>query len=760
MNMKTIYRHFAAAVALVAAVSCTKQEEMPSQEGNGQAGTYEYILDATQEGITRTTMDGLSILWSKDDQIGIGGITSDNKFAGALASGGAQSITDSENYTPSVSAAFRLVLPEGFNPKVAGYPYNDNISYTKGNATDNVDACSVEIPAIQVGIKDNLPAKAFAMVGKIDKETGKCPMHNVGAVIKFEITGSDVASLRFEGNNGEVISGMRYYYTHNGNGKLAGNVIASKDADMAVATSVTLIPSDDVFEPGVYYFVVGQNTLANGFTMTLTNSRGLQAVRKTEGEFTIERNHKYVKFGSDEGWFSNVSTGVAGNLGTADGTTATLYGIAPATATDADILGFQTSTDGINWADYTGTIERRFATVPVTNVFTGNVTGLVPEEVSYYRAAYTNSIGVTTYGKAKEFRTYSNAHSAIIDLYNGADQWPFTNIEHGTDIKIGTSTDAVSEGEEFTLTNSNSESFVVKAKGGVWINKNTGCLTMQVYQGDYIKLPVIDDKKLVSVTMLVGGVEREGGNILFNQQGRPSVRKITSEGVFETSDVNGGDAWIPQSMYLYDSRSWSLNGTDAGTYGIYFNRADTRNCYISYLEVVYVDVKPAIINENLVWWTGHGNHSDNSNPEKDFPTKWPFAQGRSNWDSNKDFEFSTSDYEFIKYSFKSKLTLNFSRAGFQYGTEIGDYMAIKPSENYKLTSIKLRGGNSANNYSVTDMTGNVISGGEAKDMAAAYDSTLEFNLSGTTANTEYRLQVNTTTKTTIREMWITYELVK
>ena len=763
MNMKTIYKYFAAAFALIAAVSCAKQEDMPSQEGNAQTGTYEYILDASQEGITRTTMDGLNILWSMDDQIGIGGITSDNKFAGAQASGGAQSITDSENYTPSASAAFRLVLPDGFNPKVAGYPYNDNISYTKGNATDNVDACSVEIPAIQVGIKDNIPAKAFAMVGKIDKDTGKCPMHNVGAVIKFEITGSDVASLRFEGNNGEVISGMRYYYTHNGSGKLAGNVIASKDADMAVATSVTLIPSDDVFEPGVYYFVVGQNTLANGFTMTLTNSRGLQAVRKTEGEFTIERNHKYVKFGSDEGWFNNVSTGVAGNLGTAEGTTATLYGIAPATATDADILGFQTSTDGINWTDFEGTIQKSFTTEPTLNVFSGVLSGIVPETVNYYRAAYTNSTGITTYGTAKEFRTYANAQSAIINLYNGAAKWPFTNIEHGSEngLKIGTGSDALHSGKEFTLTNSTYDSFIVKAKGGAWINKNTGCLTMKVYKGDYIKLPVFDGKKPVSVSMLMGGVEREGGDILFNQQGRPSVRKI-GEGVFESSDVNGGDAWVPQSMYLYDSRSWYLNGTAAGEYGIYFNRGADQNCYISYLEVVYADAKPTTIKQNLTWWGGHGNHSDSTNPDVALfqNATWPFAQGRGSWDSNKDFEFSTSDYEFIKYSFKSKLTLNYSRAGFQYGTEVGDYMAIKPSENYKLTSIKLRGGNSANNYSVTDMTGNVISGGEAKDMAADYDSTLEFNLSGTTANTEYRLQVNTTTKTTIREMWITYELVK
>ena len=744
MNMKTIYRHFAAAVALVAAVSCTKQEEMPSQEGNGQAGTYEYILDATQEGITRTTMDGLSILWSKDDQIGV---CSMGKTA--QETGGPQSIVDAETYTPSVTASFALSLPDGSKPRVVGYPYSDNIAHTRGEATSNVDVCSVDIPAEQTGNIGNIPSKSFAMVGKINQETGECRMLNIGAVIKFEITATNITSLRFEGNNNEAIAGTRYYYTHDGGGKIGGCVMAEKDTETSTATSVTLLPSGTVFEPGEYYFVVGQNTLANGFTMTLTNSRGLQAVRKTEGEFTIERNHKYTKFGSDEGWFSNVSTGVAGNLGTADGTTATLYGIAPATATDADILGFQTSTDGINWTDYIGTIERRFATDPVTNVFTGKATGLVPEEAYYYRAAYTNSIGVTTYGKAKEFRTYSNAYSAIIDLYNGAAQWPFTNIEHGSEngLKIGTGSDALHAGEEFTLTNSTYDSFIVKANGGAWINKNTGCLTMRVYKGNYIKLPVFDGKKPVSVSMLMGGVEREGGDILFNQQGRPSVRKI-GEGVFESSDVNGGDAWVPQSMYLYDSHSWYLNGTAAGEYGIYFNRGADQNCYIAYLEVVYADAnaKPAKIDNHIVSCTNYGMPGNGA---------WPFDQGRSNWPNN--YEFSTALKPDIKYSFPLGEPSYNPNPGLII--QPGHCMQFHAVEGYRLSYIKIRGYTDPTIYTISpnqDGTNPLV---DSQQMSTTIDSILEFDLTGSAVNTDYYL-VPTSKRASIREMWVTYELVK
>ena len=761
--MKTIYRHFAAAIALIAAVSCAKQEEMPSQEGNGQTGTYEFILNVAQEDVTKTTMDGLNILWSKDDQIGVAcyGVT-------AKDCGGAQSIVDKDNYTPATAASFKLELAEGITPVIAAYPYHDKIIYTNGTSTDDVDACAVEIPAVQTGVKGNIPANAFAMVGKIDKADGSCQMSNAGAVIKFEITGNNVTSLKFEGNNSENISGRRMYFASSGAGHKPGEIISSKDSELTPESYVMLKPSGEVFEPGDYYFVVSQNTLTDGFTMTLTNSLGAQAVRKSTGEFKIERNHKYTNFGSDEGWFNDVRTGVAGNVGTAAGTTATLYGIAPDTIEGEYVLGFQTSVNNSSWSEFTGEITERFSTNHTANVFTGQIEGLTPETTYYFRATYTNADGITTYGKSKTFKTYANAHSAVIDMCTGIDDdyWPFTNIAHGGDggLVSGTSGGAISKGKDLTLTTSTAESFVVNAEGGVWINSQKGCLTMGVNKGEYIKFPVIEGKKPVCVTLLAGNMATsDNPTSSTNCLGYPSIGKVSvvnEEETFTSTEVAGGEQWNPVPMSIYDSHTWYLAVTDSGKYGIYFNHDGKRNCYISLLEVVYVDANQTTVTDNLAWWPGHGNHNDSSNPEKDLSIQWPFDPTRGSWDDDNDCIFSSKTNENFKYSFKSTSKIDYTRAGFKIGGTAGDYIAIKPSGGYRLKSVRMRGGSSSNSYSIVDVQDNVITGGEAQNIASAYDSQLTFTLSGTTADTEYRLRINTTTITNIREMWIEYELVK
>lgn len=753
MNMKTIYRHFAAAIALIAAVSCAKQEEMPSQEGNGQTGTYEFILNVAQEDVTKTTMDGLNILWSKDDQIGVAcyGVT-------AKDCGGAQSIVDKDNYTPATAASFKLELAEGITPVIAAYPYHDKIIYTKGASTDNVDACTVEIPAVQTGIKGNIPAKAFAMVGKIDKTDGSCQMSNAGAVIKFEITGDNVTSLKFEGNNSENISGRRMYFASGGAGHKPGEIISSKDSELTPESYVMLKPSGEVFEPGDYYFVVSQNTLTEGFTMTLTNSLGVQAVRKFTGEFKIERNHKYTNFGSDEGWFKDVRTGVAGNVGTAAGTTATLYGIAPDTIEGDYVLGFQTSADNSSWTEFEGEITERFSTSHYANVFTGQLEGLIPETTYYFRATYTNADGVTTYGKSKTFKTYANAHSAVIDMCIGIDDWPFTNIEHGVEggLISGTSKGAISKGKDLTLTTSTAESFVIKALNGVWINSARGCLTINVTKGDYVKFPVIEGKKPVCVTLMLGNRQDSDDPMDDNNiSGRPSVGKVLVDGdgveTFDAADI-ANDQWTPMPLYPYDSKTWNLENSVSGKYGIHFNRNASAglNCYISHLEVVYIDAdsKPKTIDNHIV---------SCSNYDKPGNGDWPFDQGRSNWKDNNSYEFSTALKPDIKYSFPLGEPSYNGNPGLII--QPNHCMQFHAVEGYRLSYIKIRGYTDATYYTISPNQDGSNPLVDKQPISTTIDSLLEFDLTGSAANTDYYL-IPTNARASIREMWVTYELVE
>lgn len=778
MKMKTTYRHLAAAFTVIAAVSCAKQEISEPDQEQAQGNTYEYVLNVSQEG-TKTTMDGLSILWNKEDQIAVllqdaeGGVKN-----GSASKSGAQSIADAENYTPSTQATFNLQIPEGCTPIAVVYPYDSACSMEdeKKNQVAPLEgnlAARFFIPSTQIGVKDGLPVQikndatvsAFPMVGQI--EDGKCYMHNAGALIKFEIKREDIVSLEFAGNKGEPISGRNYYYIETGEFKRS-----TGDSK----TAVTLTPSGDVFEPGTYYFAVAPMTLSKGFTITLTNTLGQQATRKTTTEFVIQRNHKYTNFGSDEGWFSNIQTGTAGNLGSATGTTATLYGIAPDTMEEGDTYGFQISSDEQKWTDFTGEITDRFFTAPSkpVNVYTATLKEIVPETPMYFRAYYTKANGITTYGKSYSFMTFANGESAVIDLYSGwqTEYWPFTNIERNdpaqitedSGINTGTGSDALWKNKVLTLQTKSNHTFEILATNGLWLGRSNGCLTMKATLGNYIKFPVIAGKKPVKVIMVVGNLQTpediESSN---NSMGAPSIRKVDSE----TDAVGGGIA--PKPRHQYHIQVWNLNNTDSDQYEMFFNTTYSKglNCYISYLEVVYADAgsKPAKIEQNLLISTRFGESGGTS--------AWPFVQPRKTPDKLQPGivgPYSTADHPEIEYNFyiqglptADSSSDNFrytTGQGLRYGGTVGDYLSFPALEDYRLTYIKIRGGNQSVYYSVKDSSGTVTTGGEERNISSAYDSITEFNLTETSVNTEYRLVLGTTKQSAIREMWITYELVK
>ena len=753
--MKTTFRYLAAAFTVIAAVSCAKHEELGPQV-EAPVGTYQYLLNVSHENDgTKTTMDGVNILWNADDKIGVScsyqyvnseGETK-NTYSSAKQSNGEQSILNAESYTPSTSATFVLNIPEGYTPKAIAYPYYADAKATSGKSFPaGGTVIHATIPETQTGVVGNIPEGAFAMVGTIDKDNN-CQMRNVGALIKFEIKGNNLTSIKFEGNNSEVIAGNNYYYTNTGNFA----------QEVAPATSVTLVPSGEVFETGDYYFAVSPNTLADGFTMTLTNSNGEQAIKKTSSKFEIERNHKYVNFGSDEGWFKEVFTLQAGNVGSATGTTATLYGVAtPGEVYENDDYGFEISTDGKTWTKVQRTATRTSSlqyntTTTLVNVFSADINNCTPDIVTYYRAYYQKSNGATTYAKVKSFTTVANAQSRKIDLYNGyADEyWPFSNLTYGVDLVAGKKEEAMNKGTDLTLSTTDGD-FIAKATNGFWMNAYNGCLTFKPAKNEYLKFPIVAGHKVVSVTVVFGSVN---GDLL----GSPSICLFPADG--DPAVAIGGGEWTKGKEALkYDSHTWHLTNTTEGQYGIRFNSPS--NCYISYLEVVYetVSTDTNTIVQELIF-------SDGSN------TYWPFdgPDKRAAWEEYKGENkvvgpFHTTSKPEITYNFyianiaSNNNWRNTAGRGLRYGGTAGDYMQICPVEDYKLTSIKIKCGNAATSFVVKDAKGNDVDGG-AKYKISAYEE-YTFTLSETLANTEYRLVLPTSDQSSIFEMTITYELVK
>lgn len=767
--MKTTFRYLAAAFTVIAAVSCAKHEELGPQEEN-QVSTYQYILNVSHENDdTKTTMDGVNILWNADDKIGVTG-TKDGIYVNASVFGGEKSIVDVENYTPSSSAAFDLALPgEGYKPQAVVYPYFASAKITSGKSVNNGTICNVVVPATQIGVKGDIPVGALPMTGYITDN--QCKMYNCGAIIKFELTREDITSLVFQGNNSEKIAGESYHYINvhkDDKVNKVGDLV--KEKPIEGSSTVTLVPSKTVFEKGVYYFVVAPADLTGGFSITLTAQDGAKATRSTDARFNIERNHKYTNFGSDN-WFRKIATGAAGDLGSAYGTTATLYAVVSGTDIAAsDEYGFETSTNGETWEKYNGTVSLRTSALTsynTLNVLTAPLTGLEPETTYYYRAYYTHHLtGVTTYCQAKSFKTYANAESAIINMYNGFDTgyWPFQNVAYDVDINKGTATAALHKGKDFDMTTTSGYAFTAKATGGVWLGNSNGCFTMSTSAGDYLKFPVIKGKKPIAVTMVIGGKNSKN-------QGLPSIGEFVEEGTTAVSAQ-----WDGTSAAIYDSHTWNFTSTPDSQYGIHFNGKN--NFYISYLEVVYVDaeIKPAKIEQNLLFCEGTGNHSNGAT----ITQLWPFTgshDSRPTWKEGDDFPsgpYFTLDHPELQYSFNVQTYdaeyWRHTRAGFIFGGTINDYMAFLPVENYRLAAVKIRGGAKATVYSMTNTSLEPVQATDASNnsvttqqISSTYDSEIQFNLQNTSANTEYRLVLGSSGKTgvaNIREMWITYELVK
>ncbi len=760
--MKNTFKYFAAALTVIAAVSCAKQELTP-EEGKTPAGSYDCTIQVTQED-TKTTMDGLSILWKATDQIGVGCLDADDTYKRPSESAASWSIID-EGFTSGNKATFgpSTDLPEGHTPYVVGYPYYSGMSLRTEDDGVPVEAINITIPSTQTAVKDGIPDNALVMVGKI--VDGECFMRNAASVIKFTITREDIVSLTFTGNKNENISGRCYYHVESGECQ-AWTSFGEK--------SVTLVPPEGstVFEPGDYYFVVGQQNLKNGFTITLTNAAGQQAVRKSEVPFDIKRNQKYTRFGSDEGLLSDIKTLTAGNLGSEDGTTAVIYGRTPS----KDIsYGFETSTDGITWTPVTSEITQRFSEDSKVYIYAANLTGLTPEEPMYFRAVCTNTNGITTYGRVETFKTYANAQSVVIDMYNGydTDYWPFTNIfrnettntEENIGLNKGSGTLANWIGVDCPLTVAGDYTFTLKASSnGLWLGGT--CLTFRTKKTDYLKFPVIPGKRPVSVTLMNGGLMSDDPSKLGNNTvGAPSIVKLngmtTDDSGNEVEDVTvvtGGKAWEPKNQtWSYYSKTWSLSGTDDGQYQMYFNSSD-RNCYMSYLEVVYetVSTDDSKIEQEIVFSDGTTYY-------------WPF-EGANLCGAHETLAgenvtvgpLNTSLYPDIKYEFhvasisgdvQNDWRVTAGR-GIRFGKS-GDYFRICPVPNYRLSEIILTEGNATIKYSIKDDEGNIVDLHENVSVAEYAKHT--FTLNSTVANTGYCIVVGA--NPAIRALKITYERV-
>ena len=283
---------WAGALLALAAVSCTRETEVPVKE--------ELTFDAVwaEEPGTRTALqeNGTSIWWTAGEEI--------NVFFGTLSAGK----FSSTNTEPQELVQFRGTLdvmtgtietPGSELAYWAVYPYDES------NTCDG-KSVTLSLSASQMGTEGTFEDKLFPAVAL--SQNFALAFHNVCGGARFSVAQEGIQSVTFKANGGEPLVG-KAKVVFGEDGKPAVDGITEGGAE------VTVSAPRGGFVPGKYYFAVFfPQTLSKGLTMTFHKEEG-DASWSLDKSVTINRSRFGMLDGKDKDLLFGVSIPQAVDLG-------------------------------------------------------------------------------------------------------------------------------------------------------------------------------------------------------------------------------------------------------------------------------------------------------------------------------------------------------------------------------------------------------------------------------------------------------------
>ena len=266
-------KYLFAALAVAATASCVEENMENPQHSTHNGTLVEKVFEAYTPTKTALGADGLSVVWSENDGINVFDETAscaDYDAFTVKSSGGAKT-------------SFNGMADGGAKEFYALYPYSEDASWDYETKT----------------VKTYLTHKQKASVGGFDSSAaisvaseseGVLRFQNVGALMTFTISSSDVKEIIIKSNNAE---------------KLAGAVSVKFDAEgkpsidnAALGTrweKVQLLPVEgSVFTPGVYHIVVLPCTLKNGLTVNVTKTDNKVYSKFKKDEAVLEQGKQFL----------------------------------------------------------------------------------------------------------------------------------------------------------------------------------------------------------------------------------------------------------------------------------------------------------------------------------------------------------------------------------------------------------------------------------------------------------------------------------
>ena len=265
--MKKCFKFVAISFAILA-FACSRIDEV---DESPMYLTRDLTFIASWEAVSPTTktvrMDDGSTWWNASEEISV--------FYGSGTNGGSKFTSLNTTLQETVEFSGSMQMTGSWKDFWAVYPYDES------NACDGSSITTV-IPDVQTGSEGNFSGDAFPAIAK--SNTNVFAFWNICGGVKFFVSRSDIKSITFKGNGGEVLAGkVRVVFNTDGKPEVA-EVLDGK-------AEVTLnAPDGGTFKAGKYYYLTLLPTaLDGGFTMTF-NTADSKGVVTSDKPQTVKRS--------------------------------------------------------------------------------------------------------------------------------------------------------------------------------------------------------------------------------------------------------------------------------------------------------------------------------------------------------------------------------------------------------------------------------------------------------------------------------------
>lgn len=265
-------------------MSCSK--EATCYEGySNLSKKVPVTISADRNIVFKTSLNGKAVEWCEGDEVSVfafnKGLDIDDRDLRSA-------VSEIEGSKASITAIVKDIC----TPDYVIYPASE--SSTLNRETGEL---TTFIPAEYNISAGTFPTGSNVAAGKIND--GKVTLYNMFALMKFELTSSDISKVIFTTARGEALCGVV---------TLDCNSLSVKKVEGG--NEVTLCPETgkDVFDAGIYYLPVPPLEMKEGFYIRLIDSDGFTAKKIHAKTYTPIAN-KVINLGKQSEWGIDVHIG-------------------------------------------------------------------------------------------------------------------------------------------------------------------------------------------------------------------------------------------------------------------------------------------------------------------------------------------------------------------------------------------------------------------------------------------------------------------